>query len=166
MANTLIITVRIEDPAQSFFDEKRNAYFPRHCNYVPAHLTFFHAAPNNISFIDSLKEAANQPENMLEANAVMPFENGMAYAVQNEHLQALHADLQEKFIDQLSGKDKKIWKPHITIQNKVTAFKALKTYKELSGNFKPYSFKAEGFNGYVYAKQKWEYSFFIPFQTL
>ncbi len=166
MANTLIITLKITEEAQYFFDKKREYYYPRHCNYVPAHLTFFHAAPNNNLFIDNLKEAANHSEILMQTDSVLAFNNGMAYTTNNQYLQNLHAALQQKFINQLSGKDKKLWQPHITIQNKVTAFKAERSYKELKENFIKFNFKVEGFNGYVYAKQKWEPSFFIPFNKL
>lgn len=163
MANTLIITLKIESDAQSFFEEKRKQYFPNYCNYVAAHLTYFHAAPDSSLFVDSLKAQAPQSAILMEANTIEPFNNGMAYAVKNERLQALHSDLQQQFLKQLSGKDKKIWKPHITVQNKVTEFKAQKSYLELAKNFTPFKFKVEGFNAYVYAKQKWEFIFFIPF---
>ncbi len=166
MANTLIITLKLEEAAQSFFEEKRSFYFPRHCNYVPAHCTFFHGAPNQPEFIESLKKFAGQPEMVIETTGVLPFANGIAYSLSNSYLEEAHAQLQEKFSNHLSGKDKKIWKPHITVQNKVTAFKAESSFKKLAENFVPFNFKAEGFNGYVYAKQKWDFSFFIPFATL
>ena len=166
MPNNLIVTLKIEANRQVFFEEKRKFYYPNYCNFVPAHLTYFHAAPNNELFLNSLKAVADIQQILMETECILPFNNGMAYAAKNDYLQRLHAVLQQNFIKDFSGKDRKIWKPHITIQNKVTTYKAKKNYQELSANFEPFTFKAEGFNVYEYANKKWVFKFFIPFQKL
>lgn len=166
MSKRLIVTLKIEDNRQAFFEEQRKFFYPDFCNFVPAHLTYFHAAPNTEMFLDALKKIASTPPILMETAAVLPFTNGMAYAANNEYLQHFHALLQQNFSNDLSGKDKKIWKPHITIQNKVTAFRAHKNYQELSLNFEPFSFRVEGFSIYEYAKKNWAFKLFFPFQPL
>ena len=166
MANSLIITLKIEEEAQSFFEKKRSEYYPRHCNYVPAHITFFHALPNSSLFLEGLHQAAPHKEVTMDVASILSFNNGMAYELKNEQLQILHSHLQKLFLKELSGKDKKIWSPHITVQNKVTEFKAQKSCKELLQYFKPFSFKVEGFNVYVYEKKRWNFNLFIPFAKL
>lgn len=55
----------------------------------------------------------------------------------------------------LTGKDKKKLWPHITVQNKVTAWKALQTATELRKDFKPFTIQATGFSLWHFNKGPW-----------
>ncbi len=47
MDNTapLILTLQLDERSFAFFDEQRRRYFPKERNFIPAHLTLFHALP-------------------------------------------------------------------------------------------------------------------------
>jgi hypothetical protein len=41
----LILTLTFDERAFAFFEERRRRYFPPERNFIPAHLTLFHALP-------------------------------------------------------------------------------------------------------------------------
>lgn len=82
--------------------------------------------------------------------------NGVAFEVKSKELMQLHKTLQEKFSPWLSMQDrKKIW-PHITVQNKVTAFKASQTLALLQQDFKTFTVKGTGLACWLYKDGPWE----------
>jgi hypothetical protein len=64
--------------------------------------------------------------------------------------------MQMKFDTYLICNDRKILKPHITIQNKVTTYKAQKTQALLLKDFKPFVVNALGFTSWYYVKGYWD----------
>jgi hypothetical protein len=78
------------------------------------------------------------------------------YSIKSDTLLELHKTLQQEFISMLSLKDIKPLKPHITIQNKTTVYKAQKTFDLLQESFKPFTTKALGISCWYYTKNKWE----------
>jgi hypothetical protein len=47
MNRPLIMTLALEKTAAEFFTAQRTRYFPKHINFLKAHLTLFHALPFN-----------------------------------------------------------------------------------------------------------------------
>jgi len=83
--------------------------------------------------------------------------NGVAYVVDSEEIKTMHAIMQQRFDRFLIGKDRqKIW-PHVTIQNKVTAYKAQVLLKDLSESFVPFTGRATGFATWYYLKGPWQH---------
>ena len=82
--------------------------------------------------------------------------SSVAYSIKSETLQQLHAQMQQTFAPYLIRNDRKILTPHITIQNKVTAFKAYKTHALLLADFKPFVVQALGYTSWYYVKGYWE----------
>ena len=64
--------------------------------------------------------------------------------------------MQHTLAPYLIRNDRKILTPHITIQNKVTAYKAYKTHALLLADFKPFVVQAIGYISWYYAKGYWE----------
>jgi hypothetical protein len=81
--------------------------------------------------------------------------NGISYIICSPELQQMHASLQHAIKEHVKGKDKQELMPHITIQQKVTAFKAGLLYKSLSADFKSFVCKGTGFSTYIYDKRQW-----------
>lgn len=165
MAEPLIVTLKLDSEAQCFFNALREKYYPKYGYFVPAHCTFFHALPNRAAVIELLQSSAAISHQKISVNRLIHFNNGLAYGLSNETLQSLHANLQQNAVLKLATKDRKLWKPHITIQNKVTAYKATLLYKELSKTFNPFTFTVQGFSCYVYIRRQWQQPFTIPFQV-
>jgi 2'-5' RNA ligase len=157
MSSPIIICLQLEEKAQHYFTSQRTAYFPKHINYLEAHLTLFHALPATTPIINKTIEAVCKRKEMeLQVIGLTNTGNGVAYSVESAALQAMHQYMQQQFDELLVGKDRReIW-PHITIQNKVTAFKALQLYEYLSIDFKPFPIRATGISTWLYRNGPWE----------
>ena len=154
----LIVTLKIDEASQIFFNEQRKKYFPAYCNYVDAHITLFHKLPSNKIDIDHILEkfSKRNPFELNIANLVLQ-SNGIAYEIECEELLQLHKEMQEDLSGYLIRNDRKKLCPHITIQSKVTAYKAFKTHATLLSTFiKPLSATAVGFSCWYYVKGYWE----------
>ena len=154
---TLIITLKIDEASQVFFDEQRNTHFPAHANFVPAHITLFHKLPgSNIIIENGLAAFAKLSSFELLITNIIVQKTSVAYSIESEILQHLYAQMQKTFDPYLISNDRKILTPHITIQNKVTAYKAYKTHALLMKDFKPFVVQALGFTSWYYVKNYWE----------
>lgn len=153
----LIVTLKIDEPAQLFCDEQRSKYFPAHANYVPAHITLFHKLPAGNAVIENALAAfTKHPSFELLIADVILHKTSVAYSIQSTALQTLHVQMQQTFEPYLIRNDRKELSPHITIQNKVTAYKAYKTHALLLADFKPFIAQALGFTSWYYVKGYWE----------
>ena len=153
----LVVTLKIDEPSQLFFDKQRTAYFPAHANYVPAHITLFHKLPvDNFVIENGLATFAKHPAFELLITDIMLHNLSVAYSIQSDALQKLHGQMQHTFAPFLIRNDRKILTPHITIQNKVTAYKAYKTHALLMQDFKPFVLQALGYTSWFYVKGYWE----------
>ena len=153
----LVVTLKIDEPSQLFFNEKRIMFFPAHVNYVDAHITLFHKLPANNKDIETeLIAFAKHASFELRITAILLTETSVSYAITSTVLQHLHTKMQLKFDTYLTRNDRKILNPHITIQNKVTAYKAQKTQALLQKDFKPFLVNAVGFTSWYYVKGYWD----------
>ena len=161
----VIITLQLESDAAAFFTTQRTTYFPKHINYLDAHLTLFHALPPGEPLIDEiLKTICQRNPFQLEVTGLKNIGNGVAYSAVSAELQIMHLALQKKFDAFLIGKDRqKLW-PHITVQNKVTAFKAQQLFEKLSSDFIPFSIEAIGISSWYYMGGPWEFIEYFPFK--
>ncbi|MEO6482968.1 MAG: 2'-5' RNA ligase family protein [Ferruginibacter sp.] len=154
----LIITLTLDTPSQEYFTALRNQYFPKHCNYLQAHLTLFHQLPsNNLLINETLQALANRAAIQLEVDGIKSIGNGVVYTVVAGELLALHKLMQQSFDSYLVAQDRQRLWPHITVQNKVTAFKAKQTLDILSADFKPFNITAIGFSTWLYLKGPWKH---------
>ncbi len=158
MNEPMIVTLKIDEASQGFFDEQRKAYFPAHVNYLDAHLTLFHVLPATEKVIRStLTTLSKRTRFMMQADSVKNTGNGVAYSILSRELMELHALMQKHFEPYLIAQDKQRLWPHITIQNKVTAFKALSLYEKLQTPFNPFKITATGFSAWIYLKGPWKH---------
>jgi 2'-5' RNA ligase len=154
---TIILTILLDEAAQYFFDAKRKQYFPAYANFTNAHLTLLHCLPNKEIVFEKLKTiAASISTFKLEVKEIVQNKNFNGYAINSDELARLHKTLQNDFVGMLSLKDLKPLKPHITIQNKITEYKAQKTHQILLEDFKPFTTDALGISCWYYTKNKWE----------
>jgi 2'-5' RNA ligase len=160
----LIITLRLLPEQQQFFNELRKTHFPAHANYLDAHITLFHHLPSDGPFIhEQLKEFARHPNIKLLINKICYLGNGVAYSIESAALQQLHQKMQHTFMPWLNTKDQQPLWPHITIQNKATAFKAQQLFEKLKTDFTPFEITATGINTWLYLKGPWKAVETLPF---
>ncbi|MFT3979778.1 MAG: 2'-5' RNA ligase family protein [Ferruginibacter sp.] len=153
----LILTVKMEEAAHEHFTALRTRYFPKHCNYLEAHLTLFHRLPSDKDLIhQTLLSISKRPVMELKIDAVKSIGNGVAYQVISPELLTLHTTLQQKWAGNLIARDRQPLWPHITVQNKVTAFKAAQTLHLLQKDFSPFSIKGMGISSWLYRNGPWQ----------
>lgn len=153
----LIITLAIDADSQLFFNRLRDAHFPAHANYLDAHITLFHRLPLNEPVITAaLPVFALRGPMPIAVTHIRHLHNWVAYALHSEPLQALHAAMQQLFQPWLTRQDQKTLSPHITVQNKVTAYKAQLLFNELEQQFTPFSIQATGIQTWLYRKGPWK----------
>jgi hypothetical protein len=153
----LIVTLSMRPEDQQFFNELRDTHFPSHVNYLQAHITLFHHLPSDEPFIqEQLKGFADHPVIELEAHGIRHLGNGVAYSLRSPALMKLHARMQSAFQPWLNFKDRQELWPHITIQNKATAFKAHQLFEQLSADFKPFTITTTGLSTWLYLKGPWK----------
>ena len=160
----LIVTLRLQQEQQQFFNELRKTNFPAHANHLDAHITLFHHLPSNAPLIhEQLAAFARHAPIRLLINEIRHLGNGVAFSIESEELQQLHQDMQQTFTAWLNTKDQQRLWPHITIQNKATAFKAQQLFEKLSENFTPFEITATGINTWLYLKGPWKAVETFPF---
>ena len=161
----LIITLEIDAVHKAMFNALRKAHFPAHSNYLDAHLTLFHHLPSHENIIEeTLNTFSNRAQLILEVDTVKQISNGVIFTVTSEELQTLHQSIQQIFMPWLKRQDQQVLRPHITIQNKVTEFKATRLLEELQSTFSPFTITATGFSTWYYLGGPWRPAGYFPFK--
>lgn len=156
MATSLIVTVKMQAIDAAFFNALRTKYYPAYCNFVDAHITLFHKLPTELNLVTELLEKATKRNNLaINVTGIKNVGNSVAYTLECAELVQLHRSLQKKLTSYLTTKDRRKLKPHITIQNKVTAFKAVQTAQFLQENFIQSTIHAIGLSTFLFHKNKW-----------
>lgn len=153
----LILTLSIDQKTFLFFNTLRKNHFPPDRNFIDAHLTLFHALPNENTIINEVRNLSNYQEKFeITIKEVVSIGKGVAFKVESDTLALLHKNLQNKWHSFLSPQDKqKIW-PHITVQNKVTPEQAQKLLHELRNDLTPFSTPATGLQLFEYLNGPWK----------
>jgi hypothetical protein len=162
----LILTIWMEESAQQHFNGLRSLYFPPERNHLDAHLTLFHALPDERYIVREVIEAA-QMQNIfeIEAESIVSIGKGTAVKTAAPELMSLHRTLQAKWSVLLTDQDKqKLW-PHVTIQNKVMPDEAKKLQDMLGAIFQPFHFTACGVQLWRYLGGPWQAVAGIKFQN-
>ena len=154
----LVATLAITPSSQDYFNQLRQQHFPVERNYLDAHLTLFHALPDEPWIIDDLKKLAKDQQPFdATAQAIISLGNGTAFKIVSPELPLIHQKLQKSWFDFLSNQDRQKRNFHITIQNKVEAQVAKKLQAEITQGFKPFSFTIHGIQLWRYQQGPWEY---------
>lgn len=165
-ADPLILTLGFDDAAFARLDALRRAHFPPERNQIPAHLTLFHALPG-----DALEEvlaglrtacAATAPFD-LRFTGLRSLGRGVALEVASPPLVALRKALAYAWARRLTRQDAQGFRPHVTVQNKVTAEAAAGLLSELGAGFEPWEARGEGLLLWHYRGGPWEAAASIPF---
>lgn len=153
----VIITLEITPSDMARFNTLRALHFPAHANYLEAHLTLFYRLPGmEASIPETLLQYSQRAPMTLQVSDIVNFGTGVAYTLHAPALQKLHTDLQAAFDPWLVRQDRQPLRPHITIQNKVTAFKAAQLHAQLKETFLPFDITATGFGTWAYLQGPWK----------
>lgn len=76
----LILTLRLDEDSQAFFNTQRRLYFPPERNFLDAHLTLFHQLPDEAATFEYLEES-QQSNFSLQVSGLMNLGAGVAYKI-------------------------------------------------------------------------------------
>lgn len=127
----LILTVRMDEQAQLYFDRMRNMRFPSERNFLKAHLTIFHKLPNAEETLRIVQSVASAQFEMRVAGLIN-LGAGIAFRVESDVLTSVSSSLALTFADQLSAQDRQGFRAHVTICNKIRPEIANQLLLELS----------------------------------
>jgi len=155
----LILTLRFDQASFDRFDQERRWHFPADRNFIPAHLTLFHHLPGQLGRTLTHGIAARCFKQavfpILVAN-LRSLGRGIAYVVESSELTELRSDLASRWSAHLTRQDTQGFRPHITIQNKVSPQVAQQTLEALSCSFEPFQALATGLLLWHYMGGPWE----------
>ena len=131
---------------------------PRERNYLKAHLTLFHKLPGEMlpDIQSTVKTFNKQFPITAKAGFVYSLGGGVAIAVEAPELLHVRQTLAKIWIDWLTPQDRQGFKPHVTIQNKVTAEKAHSLLAMMKTTFAPFDFEMTGLDLWHYADGPWD----------
>ena len=80
---------------------------------------------------------------------------GVAYVLEAPGVAPLRAALARAWHERLTGQDRQGWRPHVTIQNKVTPAEASRLLALLQAGFSPFELRVEGLVVWRYLGGPW-----------
>ncbi|KAA6439529.1 2'-5' RNA ligase family protein [Dyadobacter flavalbus] len=144
--------------AQEYFNQLRQQHFPAKRNYLDAHLTLFHALPDEPRIVEDLANLAeNQQPFEVTAQTIVSLGGGTAFKIISPELSALHQKLQKGWLESLTNQDRQKRNFHVTIQNKVEPQEAKNLQAEMARDFQPFRFTVHGIQLWRYLDGPWEY---------
>jgi 2'-5' RNA ligase len=156
----LILTLELDRKTFGFFNQLRQQHFPPERNFLPAHITLFHALPGDreSSVRQTLQDlCAHTPILPLTFPKLRFLGRGVAVEVDCPELLQLHQQLAKHWNSWLSRQDQQRYRPHITIQNKTTTDEARSLYDQLAPEWKLLSGYGEGLSLWYYQGGPWEW---------
>ena len=155
----IILTASMDAGAQSYFDERRERYFPAERNWLSAHLTLFHALPGECheqiaALLDN--EVAMSPTILASVAGIRNLGGGVAYVIRSDGLSAFRRKLAQEWSDWLTPQDRQAFSPHVTVQNKATRAEARLTADILAAEFSPFDVVIGGITVWRYDGGPWE----------
>ncbi len=102
------------------------------------------------------RQAAATPAFSVQVEGLRKLGRGVAFTIVSPELMALRAHLAHVFADDLTPQDRQGFRPHVTIQNKVTPAAANILFDRMSGRFTPWTAKAKALRLWHYHGGPWE----------
>lgn len=149
----LIVTAELAPADFAWLDSLRRRHFPAERNQLSAHLTMFHALPPSAEeeARRTLARAAGQGAPRATLAGLMDLGGGVAFRVVSDELDRIRDDLAESFHGLLGAQDQAGWRPHVTIQNKVSNKESRQLLAELDREFhaRPLGISGLGLHRYL-----------------
>ena len=125
----------------------------------PAHISLFHRLPGDelLTIQRTLESTAKECSVFaLQVAGLRSLGYGVAYEVQSAELLALRRLLVSDLGFPWSRQDQQRYKPHVTIQNKVSAAHAFDTFEALQKAFTPFEIHGMGLCLWEYLDGPWK----------
>lgn len=165
MDEPLIVTLGLAPDDQQWFDDLRTAHFPSERNHLGAHVTLFHQLPSDQlpTVEDTLRASAGRAAFAVEVVGPQQLGRGVAYRLRSDELAQVHAELARAWSPWLTRQDQQGFRPHVTVQNKVTPERARGLYEQLLSAPAPATVAATGLQLWRYLGGPWEHLRLVPF---
>ncbi|MGQ7792268.1 2'-5' RNA ligase family protein [Faunimonas sp. B44] len=154
-----VLTLEMDGESFARLDALRRRHYPPDRNQVPAHVTLFHQLPGDRAReIKGLLQACARGQRPFELRAVSvkSIGTGVAYFLESPQLSALRNGLAAEWSHWLVDQDRMGFRPHVTIQNKVTPKEAERLQRELAAGFRAFSVRGVGLHLWRYQGGPWE----------
>ena len=153
----IIVTALFGDGDNGWLQQLRRAHYPAELNRVPAHLTLFRQLPPSLEgeLATRLARATAAAAPHATLTGIIDLGEGTAFRVDSEELDAIRAELAEAFHGLLTPQDR-AWRPHVTIQNKVTRAEARRLQRDLGATFVPRPLAIHGLAAWRYLGGPWQ----------
>jgi 2'-5' RNA ligase len=158
-SDPLIVTLALDEASFAFFDRQRRRYFPPERNFIPAHVTLFHALPGEeLRKVLTTLEQVCGPEAPFDiaVTGLRSLGRGVAYTLDAPELGRIRSSLAGRWSAFLTPQDRQKHSPHVTVQNKVDPATARTTLAELQAAFQPFTARGEGLHLWWYRGGPWE----------
>lgn len=156
----VIITAHVEADDMEPFDRLRQAHFPAARNFLKAHVTVFHHLPGRR--LAAVKEIVAEmllarTDFLATVSGIQHLGAGVAFKIESPELYDLRGELVRRFGSWPGPQDLQKFRPHITIQNKVSRAKADQLFFELKSRFEPKSIRITGLDLWSYLGGPWRH---------
>lgn len=162
----LIVTALFAPGDDGWLQELRRTHYPPELNRVPAHLTLFRHLPPSLEaeLSSRLAAATNATPPAAGIVDVMDLGEGTALRVESEVLSEVRETLADAFHGLLTPQDQAPWRPHITIQNKVSPRDARRLQQHLRATLMPRPLAIRALASWRYLGGPWEPLRTYPFR--
>ncbi|MEO5774928.1 MAG: 2'-5' RNA ligase family protein [Sphingomicrobium sp.] len=164
--SALIVTAELGSSDFNWLNDLRRRHFPPERNQLDVHLTIFHALPpsSEREVRSRLAELAAGPPPHAHIAGLMNLGGGVAYRVVSDELDRLRDQLAVGLHGLLSAQDSGGWRPHVTIQNKVSPREARDVVQQLEQGFSARPLAIAGLGLHRYLGGPWETLAIYPFR--
>lgn len=161
---SFILTLRLDEASQDFFEKLRQAHFPPERNLIAAHLTLFHHLPESSDVLVTVGQAAKALQVFpVEVTGLRSLGRGVAYTLSSPVLLELHRLLVSSLEEYLIPQDRQRFMPHVVVQNKVSGEAARGLLHDLKCGFSPWTAHAHGLDLWQYLGGPWQHKFAFDF---
>lgn len=165
-ARPLILTLSLEPALAEPLNELRRRHFPSERNFLAAHVTLFHALPGAHeqsvrADLEALCSAT--PAFVVTVPRIRHWGKGVFAELESPALLEFRGELAARWGALLTPQDKRTFRPHVTVQNKVPEAQAQTLYDALAPVWQPLSGCATGAELWFYAGGPWESVAAFPF---
>ena len=162
MDATYILTAEMDEMSFAWLDGLRREHFPPERNVLSAHLTLFHQlSPAQVARLRLIERPCAPVELRFDRVVFLGF--GVALGVQSAELERLRSKARAEIGGEFSRQDAQPWKPHVTVQNKVTAESARQLHHALARGFSERVGAATGLLIWQYLGGPWKMADRIAF---
>jgi 2'-5' RNA ligase len=164
--NTFVLTLRMDEVSFARLDVLRRRHFPPHIDFLPAHLTLFHAlSEDQVWRLQTAHPSLTGQAIPLQFVRPTLIGRGVAIQVARGALTDLHGRIVAALGHGSTRQDRRPFQPHVTIQNKVTREDAKTTFTEVAKEFSPWSGHGIGLDVWRYGEGPWALHSCLAFES-